>query len=186
MPSRPSTTTTTTPPPLPSTPVGSTLPAASSGMSIAEPTDDAMSDQLSMRSSHSSMSQLSALQQLHSSTNTFATAKHLFDLDTHPVGVVRFAHSGCDYLAMGMVNGVVKVGALGSDRSASVVKEFRGHNGAVTDIDWSSDNLLLLTAGADGTVVVWNVESGQAVRALSLGKEVVFCLWVCVVGAVVV
>ncbi len=80
---------------------------------------------------------------------------------------------------MGMVNGMVKVGMLGSNDTGGsikdhqgVIKEFRGHNGAVTDIDWSSDNLLLLTSGADGTVVVWNVESGQAVRALSLGKEV--------------
>lgn len=155
--------------PTPLHPSASALTTAPSAASIPQP--DEVSDQLSMRSSHSSVSQLSALPLQAVAGTSFATARHLLDLDTVAVGVLRFAHSGPPRIAMGMANGMVKVAAL-TDAGASITREFQGHNAAVTDVDWSSDDLLLLSAGADGTAVVWNVDAGQAVRVLSLGKDV--------------
>lgn len=158
------------PSPAPLHPSASTLATAPSHASMPAPTDDA-SDQLSIRSSHSSLSQLSALPHHAAPGSCFATARHLLDLDTVAVGVLRFSHSGPPRIAMGMANGMVKVAAL-TDAGTNIVQELHGHNDAVTDVDWSSDDLLLLTAGADGTAVVWNVDAGQAVRVLSLGKDV--------------
>lgn len=105
----------------------------------------------------------------------FATAKHLFDVDSVvDVTVVQFCRSNPRLLAMGLANGVIKVGSL-DEEPPSIQREFKGHNKAVADLDWSPDGSLLLTAGRDGHVVAWNIQDGQAVRALSTKVEAPCC-----------
>ena len=48
------------------------------------------------------------------------------------------------------------------------ITTLHGHTGAVVDAAWTPDGELLLTAGDDGFVRVWNAEAGKALAAVAL------------------
>ena len=48
----------------------------------------------------------------------------------------------------------------------------RAHQGRIGEICWSADGALVATAGDDGYLIVWNGETGQAVRLLRLGGRI--------------
>ena len=49
---------------------------------------------------------------------------------------------------------------------AVLVATLRGHNGVVTDMDVSCDNMLVATASEDGSVRVWGLKNGACVAVL--------------------
>ncbi len=52
--------------------------------------------------------------------------------------------------------------------SASVVKTFTGHTKYITDIQFSADDVIFVSAAGDKTVRFWNVESGEEIRKLDM------------------
>ena len=57
-------------------------------------------------------------------------------------------------------------GLLTSALTMELVKELKGHEGAVTALDVSPDGQHLLSGGADGTMCQWKLEDGSVVREL--------------------
>jgi WD40 repeat protein len=55
------------------------------------------------------------------------------------------------------------------DRDGRCLHEMRGHTGNVLSLAWSANENELVTSSVDGTVRLWNVESGQCVRSTDLG-----------------
>lgn len=60
----------------------------------------------------------------------------------------------------------------GSLESAAFLRSFHGHEGSVTSVAPSMDNLMLLTGSVDGTTALWDVESGRCVKRLDVGSPV--------------
>lgn len=56
--------------------------------------------------------------------------------------------------------------------STAFLRSFRAHEGPVTGLAPSADNLMLLTSSLDGTVALWDVESGRCVKRLNVGHPV--------------
>src|SRR4051794_28014338 len=51
-----------------------------------------------------------------------------------------------------------------------------GHQGAVRDVVYTSDNKLLLSIGVDGTLRVWDRTTGQLVRTIAAHSRPNLCL----------
>lgn len=54
------------------------------------------------------------------------------------------------------------------------VCRFRGHGADVRALSWHPQQALLASGSEDGTVRIWNLESGQIEASFSLGEETVF------------
>ena len=52
------------------------------------------------------------------------------------------------------------------------VKSFEGHTNHVLDVGWQQDGKLIVSAGADNTIKVWDFEKGEQVRSVqAAGKQ---------------
>jgi WD40 repeat protein len=49
-----------------------------------------------------------------------------------------------------------------------MLKQFRGHTGAITTMATDSTGRVLFTAGADSTIRSWNLQSGQCLKVCIL------------------
>ncbi len=67
-------------------------------------------------------------------------------------------------LAIGDDEGIVRIVRL---ETFEVARTITAHKGRVSDLDFSPDNRILLSAGRDGFVRYWDVEDGHQVRELS-------------------
>ena len=66
---------------------------------------------------------------------------------------------------MSDVHGSALGGATGS-REEREVRRFAGHQGEVYTVAFSQDSTRALSGGADNTVRIWDVESGQELHCL--------------------
>lgn len=85
----------------------------------------------------------------------------------------RFDHLGRPLGPDGKV--LARAGATRPSSSAmqiQVTKELKGHKQGVTALAFSPDDTRLASAGADGVVRVWDVESGATVQTLMAGEGV--------------
>jgi WD40 repeat protein len=78
--------------------------------------------------------------------------------------VLRVSPNG-KFLALGDEEGLVRVVHLAT---LEVIATIRAHSARVSDLDFSPDNRILLSAGRDGAIRFWDVESGHQVRELKV------------------
>ncbi|MFH0824902.1 MAG: protein kinase [Pseudomonadota bacterium] len=57
-------------------------------------------------------------------------------------------------------------------RSAAFVRCFRGHEAAVTGLDASGDNMLLISGSLDGTAALWDVVTGRCARTFAAASPI--------------
>lgn len=63
---------------------------------------------------------------------------------------------------------------MSSNQAVQFLQVLKQHHKAVSDLDWSSDNSFLLSAGLDGSVSMWQAASGQLLRVF-LTASAVLC-----------
>lgn len=86
-------------------------------------------------------------------------------LEGHAANVRKIAFSTKDerFLASGDELGVIIVWDV---NQKSEVQRPRAHSGRVNDVEWSSQNLQLVTAGDDSTAQIWDVSTGKTVQTI--------------------
>jgi len=101
----------------------------------------------------------------HEPTNEYNGVHHVFELEGPIASGTRivFMHGDADNVLFGDEAGHVQICEL--KRPFSKKKLKLGPN-PVTDFDLNESNELLVAAGQDGALVVWNVQSGQELRRL--------------------
>lgn len=91
-----------------------------------------------------------------------------------PVRAVRFS-PGSSLLAAA---GDAKVIALFDPTTGDQVANLTGHQSWIFSLDWSYTGEYMLSAGWDGKVKVWNVETRQCVATQNEGTKTVWsCTW---------
>eukprot|EP00884_Botryococcus_braunii_P010901 jgi/Botrbrau1/19812/Bobra.0124s0055.1 len=94
---------------------------------------------------------------------TFSGMKAIFDDGNARTTIVKFGYNSSDLLAWGSEDGKVRVAALAPD-PPSVRQVLSVHRAPVTDLGWSADNSLLLSAAGKGGLALWLSHSGTLVR----------------------
>jgi WD40 repeat protein len=56
----------------------------------------------------------------------------------------------------------------------TVVRTIRAHAQRISDLDFTSDNRTLLSAGRDGALRLWQLNSGQKTRELNIAGSIPF------------
>lgn len=82
-----------------------------------------------------------------------------FELNTFETGPVATADLSLDGLrvAIGLVSGVAEIR---HSETRELLARIEGHCGAILDVEFSSDGQRVATASADGTVRIWDSETG--------------------------
>ncbi len=78
----------------------------------------------------------------------------------------EFSHNG-KYLAQGGEDNLITVYNMNGDLLAT----FHGHEGSVTDLDFSPDDRLLYSSSVDGTFRIWSIENGHSASVLGWDGE---------------
>jgi WD40 repeat protein/tRNA A-37 threonylcarbamoyl transferase component Bud32 len=97
-----------------------------------------------------------------------ATGKELFSpaKGTAAPGSLAFSPDG-NHLAVGGEKGVTVY-----DQTGKVVRDFGKHAAVVTAVAFSNDGQHVASAGGDGTVLIWQVDSGEQLQQRRLGVPV--------------
>jgi len=95
---------------------------------------------------------------------SFSGMHHIFAETTQPVTCVAFGWNNNDLLAFGTREGTIIVCAAYYNPRVLVV--FRGHTQAITDIKWTTSNNMVISTSLDGTVRVWDRNTGQCHRLI--------------------
>ncbi|XP_028171225.1 WD repeat-containing protein 13-like isoform X2 [Ostrinia furnacalis] len=108
----------------------------------------------------------------------FSGVHHIFDQHTDQVSVVKFANNDRSKLCCASHDGTVSIcDVTATPPKVSFILE--GHTKAVTGCDWSASNELLVSAGLDGALCLWDVARRQRLRAVAdqLGSAVLCCVF---------
>ncbi|KAJ6625683.1 F-box-like/WD repeat-containing protein ebi [Pseudolycoriella hygida] len=90
-------------------------------------------------------------------------ANAVYSLDWNPTGTL---------LATGSGDGCVRMWT----KDGWLVSTFDEHKGPVSDIKWSKHGNYILSAGIDGTTIVWDEASGQRIQQFPFHTEAVFAV----------
>jgi WD40 repeat protein len=104
-----------------------------------------------------------------SSDLTESQTPDIISIDAEPeaatvIRKLRISPNG-KLLAVGDDEGLARIIRL-SD--LTVVRTIRAHTQRITDLDFTSDNRTLLTAGRDGALRLWQLNSGQKTREINI------------------
>ncbi|XP_013199704.1 WD repeat-containing protein 13 [Amyelois transitella] len=106
----------------------------------------------------------------------FSGVHHIFDQHTEEVSVVKFANNDRSKLCCASHDGSVSIcDVTASPPRVSFILE--GHTKPVTGCDWSASNELLVTAGADARLCVWELARRARLRCVRdpLGAPLLCC-----------
>ncbi|RYG93414.1 WD40 repeat domain-containing protein, partial [archaeon] len=69
--------------------------------------------------------------------------------------------------------------ARGSSIVAGITlqRTLHGHTSSINRIAWSPDGLLLASPSSDGTVRIWNTQTGECIRVLQMGGSITTITW---------
>ncbi|KAK9855174.1 hypothetical protein WJX84_010509 [Apatococcus fuscideae] len=100
----------------------------------------------------------------------FAGMKAVFHAGEARITVLAFGSQDSTLLAWGDSNGTVCMATL--QEPGQLLHELHEHKGQVTDVDWSQDSSLLLSASEDCHAALWNASLGNLVRTLRCNAPV--------------
>jgi len=106
----------------------------------------------------------------------FSGMYHIFDQHTEGVTCVRFANNDKSRLACGSLDGSVSICQVVPD-PPKVLLILKGHRKGVTAFEWSLSNDLLVSVSLDGSVRLWDTQSGATLRIVEdgMGAGVLAC-----------
>src|SRR5687768_16210190 len=90
---------------------------------------------------------------------TYRLNKNFGPFNTGPVRVIALSNDG-NFLAFNGADGEINI--IDAD-TGKIIKTLKGHKSQVNSLKISADNEFLLSASADGTVILWNVKKGNAI-----------------------
>ncbi|KAK9865264.1 hypothetical protein WJX84_008035 [Apatococcus fuscideae] len=103
----------------------------------------------------------------------FAGMKAVFHPGEARVTILGFGRQDSTLLAWGDASGSVCIASL--QEPAQLLHELREHKAPVTDLDWSQDSALLLSASEDCHAALWNASLGTLIRTLRCNAPVTCC-----------
>lgn len=86
---------------------------------------------------------------------------------------VKFSHSGSKLASGGQDRSIFLWNGQHSCENLAVL---RGHKSAITEVCWSSDDQNVVSASADRTAIVWDVETLKHIRKVRSHDEIVNCV----------
>jgi photosystem II stability/assembly factor-like uncharacterized protein len=110
----------------------------------------------------------------------FWVYRDLPPLTGHGGEVTSFAFAGWTMMASGSADGTVKVwdfseaDGYGDDAGVKLLNTLKGHTGWIWDVAYSPDRTMLASASGDGTVRLWDPESGENLQILRGHTEAVW------------
>ncbi|CAL4109486.1 unnamed protein product, partial [Meganyctiphanes norvegica] len=109
----------------------------------------------------------------------FSGVHHIFDQHRDSVTMVKFANNEAGLLACSSLDGTISICQVAEDAPPSVIHTLAYHTAGVTGFAWSGTNDLLVSAGLDGLVCLWNTHNGQCLRTVTdqAGAHVLSCLF---------
>lgn len=111
------------------------------------------------------------------------TALHKLSGHSDEVWFVRFSHNGKLLASASKDKSVIIWDAArvysGAIVGAEAVRHrLQGHTNEICFLSWSPDDSRLLSCGADNSILLWNVVTGEHIRTFKKhGKPVVACMW---------
>ena len=103
--------------------------------------------------------------------------KHVLILPGHQndVSSVAFQQAGTEYrLAIGDMNGILRLWGLGEIGQRDELVTLRGHRGSVSMFDLNPRKPLLVSGSTDSTIRLWDLETKQLKRLLPKQQDKVF------------
>jgi WD40 repeat protein len=104
--------------------------------------------------------------------------KQMTDKHSRFVTCVRFSPNGDHYLSVGTDKKI----CVYDGKTGELKKEIdNAHNGGIYGVSWASDNKRFLTASADKTCKIWDLDSGSSTHTFKFGEALedqqLGCLW---------
>ncbi|MCL4128006.1 UNVERIFIED_CONTAM: hypothetical protein GTU68_050333 [Idotea baltica] len=95
----------------------------------------------------------------------FSGVYHIFDQHKDSTTMVKFGHNDASLLGCSSLDGNITICHLDKD-NPRVTHKLQKHTAGVTAFDWSSSNDLIVSAGMDGLICLWNASTGQCLRSV--------------------
>ncbi|KAL7630394.1 UNVERIFIED_CONTAM: hypothetical protein RMT77_019446, partial [Armadillidium vulgare] len=95
----------------------------------------------------------------------FSGVYHIFDQHKDSTTMVKFGHNDASLLGCCSLDGNITICHLDRDEP-KIIHKLQKHTAGITAFDWSSSNDLIVSAGLDGLICLWNTESGQCLRSV--------------------
>ncbi len=103
------------------------------------------------------------------------TGKRLRTLRGHPQWAIWLAWAPGKHLASASIDGTARIwsveGRGGNVKGSGRSVVLRGHNGRLTDIEYSPDGEVIATASEDGSARLWDASSGAELAVLRSGRH---------------
>ena len=108
----------------------------------------------------------------------FAGMSAIFDHHKLAVTCLKFANNHKYLFACGSLDGQVSVCTVAEQAALERRFLLTGHEGGVTDLEWSRNNDMLMSVSLDKCVRLWDMRTGETLRVIRESSEILcgaFC-----------